>query len=180
MPLSLQVLTNNVGRFGTFGTPVGGERIRKNDYGVCFFTQAGLTENIDSITQYTREGEVWGINADILRQGEQGSLVMIPTFSMENLFTNSLDLYLEFMRTVAKAPLPVQVEAGIEGVKGRLIVHNGQPIKDAGVMHHDEVIHRGLIRSYDEAERIAFLLEFFKKVNAGSGVPRPSGLYGRG
>ena len=85
MPLSLQVLMNNVGRFGTFGEPIGGERVRENDYGVCFFTPAGLTENIDSITQYTRDCEIWGINADILRQGEQGSLLIIPTFAMENL-----------------------------------------------------------------------------------------------
>ena len=180
MPLSLQVLMNNVGRFGTFGEPIGGERVRENDYGVCFFTPAGLTENIDSITQYTRDCEIWGINADILRQGEQGSLLIIPTFAMENLFTRSLNLYMEFMRTVAKVPLPVQIEAGIEGVRSRRIAHNGQLIRDAGVMHNNEVIHRGLIRSYDKAEQEAFLLAFFEKVNAGSGVPRPAGLYGRG
>jgi hypothetical protein len=180
MPISQHLLMNNAGRFGTFGVPAGGEPLRENDYGTCFFTPAGPTANIDSITQYTRDGEIWGINADILRQGERGSRSTLMTLPMENLFITQLDLYMEFMRLVANAPLPIDLEAGIEGVKGRIVAHNGMIVGDGGVMHHDRVTHRGRLRAFDKAEQLAFLLEFFRKVNAGSGVPRPNGLYGRG
>jgi hypothetical protein len=71
-PLPIDVLTGNVGRFGPFGIPQGYERVRVNNYGVGCFTPAGNTNNIDAISQYTRDGEIWGINADYLRQGEMG------------------------------------------------------------------------------------------------------------
>jgi hypothetical protein len=180
MPLAPQTLSYNIGRFSTFGMPIGGEPIRENAYGTCFFSPAGATNNIDSISQYTRDGEIWGINADILKQGEHGTTSVLPTLPTENLFITCLDLYMEFMQLIAKVPLPIQVEAGMEGVKGRMVAHNGMTMGQNGVMHHDRVKHRGTLRTFEKAEQRAFLLEFFKKMNANSGVPRPPGLYGSG
>lgn len=54
MPLSVQTLLHNVGKYGAFGAPVGMEPTRENAYGVAFFSPAGNTENIDYISQYTR------------------------------------------------------------------------------------------------------------------------------
>lgn len=178
MPLDRQTLLHSVGRFGTFGAPVGGEPIRENVHGVCFFCPAGDTTNIDAISQYTRDGEVWGINADILRQGERGGTSVLLTLPMENLFITSLSLYMDFVDGVAQVPLPIQVVAGIEGIKGRLVAHHGYSA-NSPTMHHDRVTHRGLLKTFTRAEQVSFLMEFFKKVNAGSGVPRPDGLYGR-
>ena len=110
----------------------------------AFFARPERPSEFDSISQYTRDGEIWGVNADILRQGEHGSKSTLVTLPMEDLFITSLDLYLEFMRSVAKNPLPIQVEAGIEGIKGRLVAHNGYIIGDSGVMHLDRVTHRGI------------------------------------
>lgn len=179
MPLDRQTLLHSVGRFGTFGAPQGGEPTRENDHGVCFFSPAGNTSNIDSISQYTREGEVWGVNADILRQGESGQVSVLLTLPMENIFITSLGLYIDFMQKVAKVPLPVQVVAGIEGVKGRLVAHHGYSA-NSPTMHRDGAVHRGILWTFNKAEQLAFLIEFFNKVNAGSGVPRPARLYGRG
>jgi hypothetical protein len=59
-PLPIDVLTDNIGRFGPFGIPQGFEAVRINRYGACFFTPAGSTDKIDAIAQYTRDGEIWG------------------------------------------------------------------------------------------------------------------------
>lgn len=177
MPLDKQTLLHGVGQFGTFGAPQGGEPTRENAYGVCFFSPAGATNRIDSLTQYTRDGEVWGINADILRQGEYGNQKMLLTLPMENLFMTSLEHYMMFMR--ANAPSPIHIEAGIQGVKDRMIAHNSYS-SQSPTMHRDAVKHRGVLKTFERAEQWAWLLEFFKLVNAASGVPRPEGLYGRG
>lgn len=179
MPIDKQTLLRGIGRFGTFGAPQGGEPTRENSYGVCFFSPAGATDRIDSLTQYTRDGEIWGINADILRQGEHGNQKVLLTLPMENLFMTSLELYMMFMKDVAKAPLPIQVEAGMQGVKDRLIAHNSYS-SQSPTMHRDAVKRRGVLQTFDRDEQWAFLVEFFKLVNAASGVPRPDGLYGRG
>ena len=177
MPLAPHTLTDNIGRFGAFGAL--GERVRENAYGACYF-YTGSANTIESISQYTRDGEIWGINADILRQGRQRDVIMLPTITMENTFITGLDLYMDFLRTITKMPVPIHVEAGMEGIKGRIIAHNGMILGKSGVMHNDRVTHRGILRTYDKTEQLAFLVEFFKKACANSGVPRPDGLYGRG
>ena len=111
---------------------------------------------------------------------EQGERLYVYSWPMENLFITSLNLYMELMQQVLKVPLPIQVEAGIEGIKGRIIAHNGWAIRNTVVMHQDSVTHRGYLRSFDKGEQDAFLLEFFERVNNNTGVPRPAGLYGRG
>jgi hypothetical protein len=70
LPLSVQMLLQTVGAFGGFGTPVSGGLVRQNAYGVACLIPDGNTANIDAISQYSRDGEIWGINAAILRQGE--------------------------------------------------------------------------------------------------------------
>jgi hypothetical protein len=45
-------------------------------------------------------------------------------------------------------------------------------------MHRDSVEHTGVLRSFDQAEQGAFMMQFFNKLNENSGVPRPQGLYG--
>jgi hypothetical protein len=70
-PLPLDLLLERAGRYGAFGSNVG-VYTWENDYGVIVINPAGNTANIDSLTQYFRNGEIWGINADVLRQGERG------------------------------------------------------------------------------------------------------------
>lgn len=187
MPLALQTLLTNVARFGPFGMPAGLEPIRENAYGVAFFTPAGSTDRIDNLSQYTRDGEIWGVNADISRQGGRGGSKFILSLPMENLFLTQLHLYLQFMSQVSNVEPPVEVEAGIEGVAGRRIIHNGQAfVMGSGFagagdpMHQDRVMHRARLRTFDKDEQQKFLIEFFRKVNANTGVERPAGLYGRG
>ena len=178
MPLSVQTLKDHVGRFSPFGIPVGGEAIRENAYGVAFFNP-GYGQGIECISQYTRDGEIWGINADVLRQGEHADYFWVLSLPLENLFITSLSLYVEFMGRVAKVQPPFRVIAGIEGVKGARLVHNGMAVNNAGVMHLDRVTHSGVLRASDKVAQDAFLLDFFKKIHANTGIERPRNLYGR-
>jgi hypothetical protein len=164
MPLSVETLLQTVSRFGGFGTPVSGGLVRQNAYDVACFIPAGNTASIDAISQYSRDGEIWAVNAEILRRGEQGARLYVNSLLMENLFTTSLDLYIQFMQQVSKVPPPIQVEAGIEGIKGRIIAHNGMIVSNTEIMHQDRVTHRGPLKSFAKSDQDAFLLEFFKKV----------------
>ena len=112
---------------------------------------------------------------------------MVMSLPMENLFVTSLSLYLDFAQQISGVESPVTVEAGIEGIAGRRMIHNGAAfVVGAGFagagdpMHLDRIVHRERLKSFGKNEQDNFLIEFFRKVNANTGVPRPAGLYGRG
>jgi hypothetical protein len=180
IPLSFHTLLQHVGAFGSFGISMYDPLARKNNYGVAFFTPAGNTTNIDEISQYSPYGEIWGVDADILRQGENGLHKYLYSLPMENLFITSLDLYIQFMQQISQVPPPVEVEAGICGIRGRAIAHNGGVIQSVNVMHEDSVTYRTSLKSFDKSAQGEILLEFFRRVNNNTGVARPIGLYGRG
>jgi hypothetical protein len=180
-PLAIDLLTDHIGRFGPFGIPQGFESVRVNRYGACFFSQAGATTNIDAIAQYTRDGEIWGVHADYIRQGERGEQKLVMTLPIENILTTQLTLFMRFMKEVSQVPLPINAEMGIEGIAGWQVAHNGYAInRSSPIMHKDFVEHKRVLRSFDKDEQDAFLMQFFNKLNENTGVPRPPGLYGRG
>ena len=121
-----------------------------------------------------------GINADYLRQGEMGQHQLVLTLPIENILITELTLFMRFMREVSQVPLPINVECGLEGIAGHQIAHNGYTLGKAPVMHRDILQHSGVLRSFDQSEQDAFLMQFFNKLNENSGVSRPKGLYGRG
>jgi hypothetical protein len=91
-----------------------------------------------------------------------------------------LTLFMKFMKEVSQVPLPINAEVGIEGIAGWQIVHNGYAInRSSPTMHKDFVEHKGVLRSFEKKDQDAFLMQFFKKLNENTGVPRPLGLYGR-
>jgi hypothetical protein len=116
-PLPVDLLLNNGARFGAFGNgSEAGVYIRENDYGVAIFTPAGTPGNIDSLTQYFRNGEIWGINADVLLQGERAGEKWLISHGVEQNTAESLNLYIELFREVSKIEPPYTVEADIEAV----------------------------------------------------------------
>jgi len=56
-PLPMDMLFNNTARYGAFGSGIG-NYIRENEYGIAILNPAGDTTNIDSLTQYFRNGEI--------------------------------------------------------------------------------------------------------------------------
>jgi hypothetical protein len=127
------------------------------------------------------DGEIWGINANILQQGQRPDGPWVLSFPLENLYIVALSQYLDFMAQVAKVALPFKVEAGIEGIKGWKLVHNGVAFGSGGhgTMYEDRVVHQAVLNKTDPAMQHEFLMAFFEKLNANTGHPRPKGLYGR-
>jgi hypothetical protein len=57
IPLSEELLKNTIGRFGTFGIPVGA-LIQENEYGVAMSNLNPEKLHVESMTQYFRNGEI--------------------------------------------------------------------------------------------------------------------------
>jgi hypothetical protein len=180
-PLPLDLPLMNGARYGAFGSNVG-TYIRENDYGVVIISPAGDTPNIDSLTQYLRNGEIWGINADILRQGERGQDQWLLSRSVEHNTAESLNLYFEFLRDVSKIEPPYTVEAGLHGVRGRSLVNTGMVMTNTSVrqakVFEDHFEIRRVLHKTDLATQDKFLLEFFELMHGQTGHPRPANLYG--
>jgi hypothetical protein len=178
--LPVELLKDSIGSFGAFGLPAGAY-ILENAYGVAMLNPAGATWNVDNLSQYFRNGEIWGINADVLRQGERPDGNWLMSLPIENLFITALTLYLEFTSRVSKIAPPFRIEAGLEGIKGWKLVHNGMSFGAAGhgTLYEDRVVHQAILNKIDQPTQLEFLMTFFEKINRNTGHPRPRGLYGR-
>jgi hypothetical protein len=178
--LDINMLRNNVSRYGVFGSPAGAYVV-PNKYGVIVGMPAGNTPRLDTVLQYFRTGEIWGINADILRQGERGLNQYLFTKPFEDLLITSLGFALQFHAEVTKIPPPFYVEMGVVGVANRQIAHMGGTLSKATdpVLASDIIKMDGILNSVDEKAQQEFLLKFFEKVNKDSGVTRPAKLYNR-
>lgn len=175
-PLSEKVLASNVGKYGSFGGETGAFMVR-NDWGIGVLEPAGNTTNVDSITQYFYTGEIWGINADIVRQGERGEEQWLISHSTEKAFAETLYHGLEFMRSVGIA-LPVKVIAGLTGVKDRRLVVSGATLGLYGRMTTDGVEHVAILHNDSLETQDKFLLAFFEKIFDQTGNQRPHKLCG--
>lgn len=179
-PLREIYLLNNVQRLGNFGKAFGGIQ-RQNEDGVCFFEMHGNGSSglVDSISQAFRNGEVWGVNTTILRQGQRDGRRMILQTPIEQVYLDSLPAYLNFIKQVSGVTVPVTVEAGLVGVKGwELIVATGYgPATSAGTMYEDVKVRR-VLNNDDDETRKKFLLDLFQSIFDQVGVDRPAGLNG--
>jgi len=177
-PLTIEAILGTMGRYGTFGPPVGA-LMQENVYGAAMSTLNMRDLTIDHMTQYFRNGEIWGINADVIRRGEREDENWVPARPVEDTMITTLTLYCEYMQLHSKVKPPITVEAGIVGVKNRRLVYDAVILSQLSKMYDDEVIYRATLPDFEPATRDQFLREFFKRVHDNSGVPRPTGLHGR-
>jgi hypothetical protein len=180
MPLPIRDLRGRIAGAGPFGYAHTDSLIRKNAYGFALFNQVESDTRIGSLSQYTREGEIWGVNAELLLERHEEQPRFVFTQPIEDIFLQTLRNYMDLIRQLGKVELPVQIEAGIEGVSGRIISHTGRGLDNTLVMHKDSVVHRGTLATFEVVDQEELLLEFFQNLNNNTGVLRPSGLYGRG
>lgn len=174
-PLAEQLLVSSTFKYGAMGSrdlkiPI------LNQYGAVVFAPAGNTNNIDAMTQYSPNGEVWAINADIMRQGDRGDDKWYIVTAAEDAFLETLRYGLAYMRDVAEVELPIKVTAGVAGMKGRRVVVSGAALGMHGRMmtdaiEHTMIFHDDLIEAQDK-----FLLQLFEKIFDQSGNSRPRGL----
>jgi hypothetical protein len=134
---------------------------------------------IGSLSQAFRNGELWGINLNILAQGSSRNPPLIPSRPMESLFYNSIRQYSAFLQTIGRVAPPYTVEAGIVGVKDwTLVISDQSGAQYLGQMYQGEVLIRRILSEMTDATMDSFLLTFFEKVYDQTGYPRPTGLYG--
>jgi hypothetical protein len=183
-PLPLDILRAQGLQYGVFGYDRGDDPyIRENDYGVIVFDPASTVTNIDdltlidSLTQYFRNGEIWGINAYACQRGNDDHESLVSSENIEFITIQSLKRYLDFFNDVSEIKPPYTVEAGLHGVKGKNLVISGAPLRNAKIFE-DRFELRRVLHSTDRATQDKFLLEFFEQMHDQTGHPRPQKLYG--
>jgi hypothetical protein len=87
-----------------------------------------------------------------------------------------LTSYLAFLQNISKIPPPYMVEAGLHGVKGRILVNDGSVLRNAKVYEDFEL--RRMLHSIDKPTQVRFLVDFFEMMHGQTGHPRPHKLYG--
>ncbi|MGA8498166.1 MAG: hypothetical protein WB764_21960 [Xanthobacteraceae bacterium] len=180
--LDVRKLRNNALQYGNFDFPGGGGDffVGDNQYGVIAGTVAGNTNDLDNVVQYFRTGEIWAINAGVLREGERDNHRYVFTQPLEDILVFGLRSALLFEKQVSHIEPPFYVEVGIVGVAGREIAHSGFALTGREpVLASNEITHHAVLNRADDQTVAAFLMEFFEKLNRDSGVSRPKGLYGR-
>jgi hypothetical protein len=171
-------MVTNVGKYGSFGQTAGGAFLLRNEWGVAAFEPAGNTGNIDSILQYFSNGEIWGINADIMRQGNRGDESWYLATMSEHAFAETLFHALDFIKNTSKVELPIRVVAGVVGFKGRRLVVPGTTIGSYGRMMTDGVEYEAILHDDSLDAQDKLLLALFEKIFDQSGQPRPEKLGG--
>jgi Invertebrate-AID/APOBEC-deaminase len=119
-PLASGDLMSKISTLQTFGANLGGVQ-NTNHYGVIFFNPFTSADEIGSLSQAFRDGELWGINVDILQQGRTRNPPLILSRPIEAIFYRSIRQYAAFLRSIERSEPPYTVEAGIVGIKNWIL-----------------------------------------------------------
>ena len=177
VPLNENMLQNTIGRYSSFGGGLG--LIQPNAYGYAMSDVHGANRTIDFMTQYIRNGEIWGINGEVIRRGDRKDENWVEAQLVEDLLIECLVLYGEFATTYSKIKFPVKVEAGLVGVKGRRLVYHGGLLSGLGTMDQPNVIYTASLTDLGRPHVMEFVKNFAIKMHNNSGVTRPAGLFNR-
>jgi hypothetical protein len=82
---------------------------------------------------------------------------MRPSMLVEDLLLVSLELYEEFATIHSKIRLPVKVEAGLVGVKGRRLVYQGGLLSGLGTMDQPNVIYTATMKELGRPQVMEFV-----------------------
>lgn len=176
-PVGEKALMASAMKYGAMGSSAGQMSI-VNDYGAICFSLGGATSDIDSLTQYFPNGEIWAIDAGTIRNGQRENESWYVCTEAEDLFVSTLENGLAHLKNVAGAEFPVKVTAGVVGVKGRRLVIPGCAVNLHGPMMTDEVevtrlLHEDTLEAQDK-----YLLQLFQGIFEQTGALRPKGLNG--
>ncbi|MHB8267814.1 hypothetical protein [Bradyrhizobium sp.] len=176
-PVGERAMISAAMKYGAMGSAAGQISI-SNQYGAMCFSPAGNTNNVDTLTQYFPNGEVWAIDAHIMRSGERGDENWYVCTQAEDAFVATLENGLNYLRKVAGAELPIKVVSGVVGIRGRRLVIPGRALHLHGRMMTNEVeiarvLHDDSIDAQDK-----YLIQLFERIFDQSGAPRPKGLNG--
>src|SRR5262249_45392026 len=119
--LEAQRIASN-GGLRPMGTNISGLDVGRNRFGAIVY-EGPFKEKLYRLTQFFLTKELWGIdafsvNASRLKEFHGGTYPgFIASRYVEQMFTETLDNYLQFAQNTLKLPLPLQLEAGLTGIK---------------------------------------------------------------
>lgn len=142
-----------------------------NEYGTVVFEAGNQVDDNTCLrfTQVFRSGEIWGID----RFQPVGEGNYIATGYLEEIFGSCLQSFLEFGQIHLELVPPLEIIAGISGVKGYSLALPSQFFENhGGHCYDDEIIYQKTLDKYviDIAE---FLKPFYNKVWETCGLERP-------
>lgn len=155
-PVAEKTMVNAAMHYGAMGSSAGQISV-PNQYGAACFATAGATNDLDSITQYFPNGEVWAIDASTMRHGERGNDNWYVLTQAEDLFLNTLENGLAYLNQVG-AEFPIKVSAGVVGFKGRRLVVTGHTIGRYGKMMTERADLTRVLKDDSTETRDDFLL----------------------
>jgi hypothetical protein len=148
---------------------------RENQYGIIQFNKPRQAGSVESLVQYFRLGEIWGIRS---ASEKYGSDQLVNSERVEKTLIMSLHNFLHFQTEINKLKPPFIVEAGIEGIKGHILTIPGGVFNRDAKFATDSIVLQRKFNEIDRATQEKFLLEFFEKLHAQTGKKRPSKLFG--
>ena len=167
----------STGGLQPMGTELSGWTPARNVFGAIVY-ESPVDGKLYNFTQLFLNRELWGVDAFAVNathckdftQGRSGGY--IASVYVERMFTETLSNYLQFAQQHLRLPVPLQLEAGLTGIKGYPIaVEQGMP----GRVLTNHVQWTGTIPSYDIAAH-EILRPFFDYMWAECGVVRPDRL----
>ena len=181
-PINSQLEARNLANTGNL-QPLG--RVRgwgfdRNIFGAIVY-ESPEEGKLYHFTQLFLSREIWGVdarvlNADHIREQLQrwiknDSLRYIASGYIEEYFVNALQNYLAFAQTHLQLPPPLQIEAGLAGIKGySLAMQNDQM---AGKALQDTISWQGEISSYQKPAW-EILAPFVDRIWDNCGIQRTS------
>ncbi len=161
-----------LGRLNSWG-------FERNIFGAVVFE---LTEpgNLYHFTQLFLSREIWGVdaralNADLIRErlqqlGRNDFIRYIPNSYIEEHFVKALQNYMAFAQTHLQLLPPLQIEAGLTGIKGYPLAMQNDYIR--GKALQDTISWQDEISSY-EKPAWEILAPFFNRIWDNCGFQRP-------
>jgi hypothetical protein len=150
----------------------------RNEWGAAMCEAAGHTNNVDNIAQHFHSGEIWGVNADILRYGEHGEYRWLLIDQVEKLYRSTVPRFIDCATRAYGVEVPIKLVAGAVGVKDRRIAYPGGPGNGIGTMIKDSVEHEANLNIIEQDAVDKFLLRFFERIFETAGKVRPANFLG--
>ena len=98
---------------------VSGYNVTRNHFGAIVY-EAPQSSGITNFTQLFLTREIWGVDTDFLNRGRK----LIPADALEEVFLEALPNYLNFAAKHLNLSFPIEIEAGLIGIKGYTIASN--------------------------------------------------------
>lgn len=147
----------------------------RNRYGAVDLLLDIKNDSVLSLTQIFRNGEIWGIDRDMLDdeadyRGEK--IKYVPSIAMERMFEDAMKRYLAVARKKLKLSLPLTFIAGATDVEGYRMAASQLGEKFSGQVVTPDIRFEGVVTSY-EVSNAQILLPFFEHFWDEFGIRRP-------